>query len=43
MKKIPQEGRAGTGIDRERVIATLCAHRAELHRAAFRQAAFISG
>jgi hypothetical protein len=39
MKKLRQEAKAVTGIDRERVIATLRAHQAELHRRGVRHAA----
>jgi predicted nucleotidyltransferase len=39
MKKLRQEARAVISIDRERVIAALRAHQAELHRRGVRHAA----
>jgi predicted nucleotidyltransferase len=39
MSEVQHQPRAGTGIDRERIIATLRAHQAELHRRGVRHAA----
>jgi predicted nucleotidyltransferase len=39
VKKVRRQAIADTGIDRERIIATLRAHQAELHRRGVRHAA----
>jgi predicted nucleotidyltransferase len=39
MSEVQHQPRAGAGIDREEIIATLRAHQAELHRRGVRHAA----